>query len=141
MHVCAQVVLRRSLKTTLRPGQLKRSWKSCFESKLRNEAGSRFVVNAIWEVGLPVRIQDGVRPHCRRSYVLGPVSSVFRMVFSFFTSVLPIVLGAVIVFISTWCGRGRGGSRLRSWSHTLSVCYILFVSLDLSHLMRLNEAL
>ena len=33
---------------------------SCSESKL---------VNAICYVGLPVRIQDGVRPHCRRSCI------------------------------------------------------------------------
>ena len=43
-------------KTTLRPDQLNRKWtyyKSCCESKLREEAGSLFVANAIWEVGLP----------------------------------------------------------------------------------------
>ena len=43
-------------KTTLRPDQREKKWtyyKSCFESALRKEAGSTFVVNAIWEVGLP----------------------------------------------------------------------------------------
>ena len=45
-----------AFKTTLRPEQLNKKWtyiKSCFESKLTTEAGFRFMVNAIWEIGIP----------------------------------------------------------------------------------------
>jgi hypothetical protein len=43
-------------KTFLRPEQLGQKWtyyKSCAESKLRHDSGSRFVAYAIWEIGLP----------------------------------------------------------------------------------------
>jgi hypothetical protein len=43
-------------KTSLRQDQLGRPWKyykSCVESKLRRESGSRLVAYAIWEIGLP----------------------------------------------------------------------------------------
>ena len=43
-------------KTTLRADQEGRKWsyyKSCMESKLRTECGSRLIANAIWEIGLP----------------------------------------------------------------------------------------
>ena len=45
-----------AFKTTLWPEQLNKKWtyiKSCFERKLGTEAGSRFLVNAIWEIGVP----------------------------------------------------------------------------------------
>ena len=56
-------------KTTLRPDQLDKKWayhKSCFESKLRTEAGSRFVVNAIWEVGVPRMPSFATEQQCRQ---------------------------------------------------------------------------
>ena len=43
-------------KTSLRPEQCGQKWtyyKSCAESKLKRTCGSRFVANAIWEIGLP----------------------------------------------------------------------------------------
>jgi hypothetical protein len=43
-------------KTSLRPDQLDKKWtyyKSCAESKLNRDCGSRFVANAIWQIGLP----------------------------------------------------------------------------------------
>ncbi len=43
-------------KTSLRPEQLGRPWtyyKSCAESKLRRDSGSKLVAYAIWEIGLP----------------------------------------------------------------------------------------
>jgi hypothetical protein len=44
------------LKTNLRPEQRNRKWsyyKSCTEAKMRCDAGSTFVANAIWAIGLP----------------------------------------------------------------------------------------
>ena len=44
------------MKTTLRPDQLDRTWgyyKSCAEAKMRHQAGSTFVANAIWARRLP----------------------------------------------------------------------------------------
>ena len=44
------------MKTDLRPEQRNKKWtyyKSCAESKLRDEAGHTFVANAIWTIGLP----------------------------------------------------------------------------------------
>ena len=43
-------------KSDLRPEQRNKTWtyyKSCAESKMRREAGSTFVANAIWAIGLP----------------------------------------------------------------------------------------
>ena len=44
------------LKKTLRPEQLNKPWvyyKDCTHANLRNMAGSTFVANAIWAIGLP----------------------------------------------------------------------------------------
>ena len=44
------------LKTNFRPEQRNRKWsyyKSCTEAKMRCDAGSTFVANAIWAIGLP----------------------------------------------------------------------------------------
>ena len=43
-------------KSDLRPEQRNKKWtyyKICAESKMRREAGSTFVANAIWAIGLP----------------------------------------------------------------------------------------
>ena len=43
-------------KTSLRPEQAGRNWtyyKSCVESALRRDSGSKHVALAIWEIGLP----------------------------------------------------------------------------------------
>ena len=56
-------------------------------------------------------------------------------------SMLSIVIGAVVVFICTRCGRDRGGSRLWPWPHTLSESYILFDAFDLNHLICFNDAI
>ena len=56
-------------KTTLRPEQLNRTWayhKSCCESKLKTDAGSRFVAYAIWEVGLPPVPLFATEQRCRQ---------------------------------------------------------------------------
>ena len=56
-------------KTTLTPNQLNKKWpyyKGCVESKLRTEAGSRSVVYAIWEVGLPRVPSFATEQRCRQ---------------------------------------------------------------------------
>ena len=56
-------------KTTLRPDQINRNWSyktSCFESKLRTDAGSCFLARAIWEVGLPRLPSLATEQRCRQ---------------------------------------------------------------------------